>query len=82
MIEAPQQAAAQGLMAGAGLNLVSGGPCREKAQTIAKNQLKIHEREAAAWRWLDAAMAVHNPTDEEEAALWEVLSRAQRRERY
>lgn len=55
---------------------------RESAQTIAKNQMKLHEREASAWRWLDAAMEVHKPTTEEEAALWDVLGRARRETRY
>jgi hypothetical protein len=55
--------------------------CRESAQTITRNELKKHEREAAAWRWIDAAMEAHKPTEEEEAALWDLLCRA-RRERY
>lgn len=54
---------------------------RESAQTIVKGQLQVHERAAAAWRWLDAAMEIHKPTTEEESALWDLLSRA-RRERY
>lgn len=54
---------------------------RESAQTIARSQLKSHEKEAAAWRWLDAAMGIHKPSEEEEAALFDLLIRA-RRERY
>jgi hypothetical protein len=55
--------------------------CRENAQAIVKGQLKKHEGEAAAWRWLDAAMVAHPMTTEEEAGLWDLLSRA-RRERF
>lgn len=54
---------------------------RESAQTIARNEMHKHEKEAAAWRWLDAAMVAHAPTKEEEAALWDLFCRA-RRERY
>lgn len=55
--------------------------CRESAATIVANELKKHEREAAAWRWIDAAMVTHPPSDTEEAALWDLLCRA-RRERF
>lgn len=55
--------------------------CRENAQAIARSQLKAHEQEAAAWRWLDNAMTTTPMTLEEEAALWNLLCRA-RRERY
>lgn len=54
---------------------------RESAQTIARNEMQKHEKEAAAWRWLDAAMHCHAPTKDEESALWDLLCRA-RRERY
>lgn len=77
--------AAQALNVGNALNKgLSAGQyaaARESAQTIVKNQLRSHEREAAAWRWLDAALEVKKPTEEEEAALWDLLCRA-RRERY
>jgi hypothetical protein len=67
----------------AGLNSPSNqyAAARESAQTIARNQLKTHEGEAAAWRWLDAAMEVHKPSADEEAGLWNLLCRA-RRERF
>jgi hypothetical protein len=65
----------------AGLTASQYAACRESAQTIIRNELQRHEREAAAWRWLDAAMEVHKPSAEEEAALWDVLCRA-RRERF
>jgi hypothetical protein len=55
--------------------------CRENAQAVVENQLKKHQGEAAAWRWLSAAMVVHPMSLEEEAGLWELLNRA-RRERY
>lgn len=54
---------------------------RESAQTIVRNELQKHEKEAAAWRWLDAAMVAHGPTTEEEAALFDLLCRV-RRERF
>jgi hypothetical protein len=74
--EAKQQTA-QGLIAG---NLLSGG-CREKAETIVENQMKLYQREFAAWSWLRRAMTSLPPNTDEEAALWELLCRA-RRERY
>src|SRR4051812_22544309 len=55
--------------AGQSLGLVGGGSCRENAQTIAKSQFQLHDREASAWRWIDAAMEAHRPTAEEEEAL-------------
>jgi len=52
--------------------------CRENSQTIVANELKRHEREAAAWRWLTVAMETCKPTADEEAALWDLLCRARR----
>jgi hypothetical protein len=80
-----QQMAAQALSVGNGLNkALSAGEyaaARESAQTIAKSQTQLYEKEARAWRWIDAAMVAHPPTTEEEAALWDLLCRA-RRERF
>lgn len=64
-----------------GINSLQYAAARESAQTIARNQLKEHEKSAAAWRWLDAAMEVKKPSTEEEAALYDLLCRC-RRERY
>lgn len=57
------------------------GPCREKAQSIVKNQKDAHSREYKAWAYLDEVMKAFPPTDDVEAGLWELFSRA-RRERY
>jgi hypothetical protein len=54
---------------------------RESAQSIVRSEMNKHEKEAAAWRWLDAAMVAHSPTKEEEVALWDLFCRA-RRERF
>lgn len=82
------QELAKGLQAGEGIakgiNPISASEyaaCRESAGTIVANELKKHEREATAWRWLNAAIAACPMTKEEEAALWDVLCRA-RRERF
>lgn len=70
-----------GAIGQAGLGAQQYAAARESAQTIARNEMQKHEKEAAAWRWLDAAMVTHAPTKEEEAALWDVFCRA-RRERF
>ena len=59
-----------------------GGPCREKAQTIVARQVETHQRELAGWNYLQLAMAKEPPDAAEEAALWEILSRARRETRY
>lgn len=57
------------------------GASREKAQTIVKNMAARHESQLMAWRWLNRAMENMPPSDAEEAALWELISRV-RHERY
>lgn len=57
------------------------GPAREKAQTIVKNMASRHESQLMAWQWLNRAMESMPPSDAEEAALWELVSRM-RHERY
>jgi hypothetical protein len=49
---------------------------RENAQTIVANMVKQHERELAAWNYLQLVMAKEPPDATEEAALWELLGRA------
>jgi hypothetical protein len=65
----------------AGGGLMSGGPCREKAQTIVSGLVKQHERELAGWNYLQLVMAQTPPNESEEASLHEIFCRA-RRERY
>lgn len=62
-------------------NFISGGPAREKAQTIVESMVSLHSRELAGWQWLKIAMEAVPPNVGEEAALWEIVCRA-RRERY
>ena len=62
-------------------NSILGGPAREKAQTIVENMAARHESQLLAWKWLKQAMKAIPPTDAEEAALWELVSRV-RHERY
>jgi hypothetical protein len=83
-VEFEKQQAMQGVLAGNPFKEFSAHPCaaaREKAQTIAENQVKLYQREFAAWSWLRRAMDQLPLNTEEEAALWELLCRA-RRERY
>ena len=54
------------------------GPARDKAQTVVNDLVTLHERELAGWNWLQLAMAKEPPDAQEEAALYEILSRARR----
>jgi hypothetical protein len=65
-------------MESAGANLMNQAQCaqRENAQTIVANMVKQHERELAAWNYLQLVMAKEPPDATEEAALWELLGRA------
>lgn len=79
---AKQCAQANNILGGAqGLSASQYAAQREPAKTIAENQMKLYQREFAAWSWLRRAMDQLAPTVAEEAALWELFCRA-RRERY
>jgi hypothetical protein len=72
-----KMAMAQGLVGASSLS----GCGRDRVQTIVANMVKQHERELAAWNYLQLAMGKIPPDEAEEEALWELLGRA-RRERY
>jgi len=57
------------------------GPARESAQSIVAAELKRHNDKAIAWAWLQQALENCPPQPREEAALWDLLSRA-RGDRY
>lgn len=69
---------AQGLISA---NLTKDAASREMAQTIVKNMAARHEAQLMAWKWLNRAMENMPPSEAEEAALWELISRV-RHERY
>jgi hypothetical protein len=74
-----QQAAPGSMFIGG--NSISNAAAREKAQTIVKNMAARHEAQLLAWTWLNRAMVNMPPSDAEEAALWDLISRI-RHERY